>query len=117
MKKSKIKGVSDKGRIRRTLEIKLDLYLLENRAFGLCEICGRQPDFRGLSGAHIEPRDYKGLNDTAGNKLIACARCHDHSRFGNGLCITQEEALKLVSILNAEHGIDPGMTGADVGKI
>ena len=111
-----MKKISTKGRIRRALEIKLDLYLLENRANFLCEICGMAPDFRGLSGAHIKPRDYKGLNDTAGNKLIACARCHDHSKFGNGLCITKEEALKLVSILNTEHGIDPGMTGADVKK-
>ena len=110
----RINHVSTKGRRRRALEKKLDLYLMIVRAEGLCEICGREPDWRGLSGAHIEPRNYTGSNDTAGNKLCACGRCHDHSRYAKGLCITQEEAKKLVALLNEEHGIDPGMTGADV---
>lgn len=114
MKRTRIKPVSTKGRIRRAREKKLDAFLAECRAFGMCEICGRSPDFRGLSGAHIEPRDYTGANDTAENKVIACGRCHDHSKYPTGLCITQEEAKKLVAILNKEHGIDPKLPGADV---
>ncbi len=117
LKRSRPKPVSDKGEIRRDRERALDAYLAEYRADGLCEICHLLPDFRGLSGAHIEPRDYTGANDTAENKVIACGRCHDHSKYFRGLCITQAEAKKLVAVLNKEHSIDPKMTGADVLRI
>lgn len=109
-----MKRISDKRRLREEKERALDAYLAEHRAFGRCEICGRDPDFRGLSGAHIERRDYTGANDTAGNKVIACGRCHDHSRYGKGLCITQEKAKKLVSILNKFHGIPSNLTGGSL---
>ena len=117
LKRSRVKPISAKGQIRRAREKALDTYLTTNRAKGRCEICGREPDFRGLSGAHIEPRDYTGANDTAENKVISCGRCHDHGKFFKGICITQAEAKKLVDLLNKEHGIDPKMTGADVLKI
>ena len=116
MKRSSISPISAKGKIRRDRERALDKFLNENRAKGWCEICGQLPDFRGLSGAHIEPRDYTGANDTAGNKVIACGRCHDHSRFFKGLCISQEEALELVAKLNEKYGINPELTGKDLLK-
>ncbi len=117
LKRSRPKPQSDKGKLRRELERALDAYLLEYRAGGLlCEICSFYPDFRGIGGAHIEPRDFTGANDTAENKVMACGRCHDHSKYAKnkGLCITQAEAKKLVAELNKKHGIDPKMTGADV---
>lgn len=114
MKRGRINPYSVKGKIRRDREKALVVYLAEYRAKGRCEICFGLPDFRGLSGAHIELRDYTGANDTAGNIVIACGRCHDHSRHFKGLCISQEAALELVRKQNEKYGIDPKMTGADV---
>jgi len=80
-------------------------YLKEERAHGVCEICDQTPDFRGLQGAHIERRARDGSNDTPENIIIACGRCHDHSKFGKGLAVSKERALKIVEIRNREYNI------------
>lgn len=50
---------------------------LKRRAGGLCEICKRPPDFRGLSPHHIKPRSLGGSDDMD-NLILVCGR--DHSK-------------------------------------
>jgi len=80
-------------------------YLREERAHGVCEICSLNADFRGLQGAHIERRARDGSNDTPENIVIACGRCHDHSKYKNGLAIHIEECLRLVEARNIKYNI------------
>ena len=80
-------------------------HLVYNRSHGLCEICGKKPDWRGLSGHHVIFRS-RGRVDSAGNTLIACGICHDHTKYPkSGLPISVEEAQTLVKRLNEEAGI------------
>ena len=93
---------------------KLCQKLAWDRAHGLCEVCGKNPDWRGLSGAHCVRRS-RGViasPNKAWNVLIACAVCHDHVRHGKvGLPLTQTEALALTAKLNKKWGIDPEFEG------
>ena len=85
---------------------KLVRFLVEHRAFGKCEICGLPPDWRGLSGAHIERRDRYGKNDTIENLLICCGHCHDHTLYRpGGLICGKEKAKEIVRQKNEQYGI------------
>jgi len=115
VKRSRIKPISDKQRKKNREWHALVAHLVEYRAHGRDELTGRYVGFVGkwgLQGAHIRPRRYN--IHTAANCLIADNITHDHSKYGSGLPISQEEALTLVAKLNDKYGIDPGLTGADV---
>lgn len=45
------------------------------RLNGLCERCGKAPDFRGLSGHHIVKRSLCGVY-TEDNHMLLCGKCH-----------------------------------------
>lgn len=75
MKKTRINPISKKQRRRKLKWNDLVAYLIKNRAYGRCEVCGELPDWRGLSGHHIIPKS-KGGKDTPENCLITCGRCH-----------------------------------------
>ena len=109
MKKSYLKPRSKKGQDRMDRLAKLVKFLIEFRAHGYCEICHDRPDFRGLGGAHIEPRDYTSANDTIDNIIVSCAKCHNHDLYPShehgGLKITKTEALHLVKIKNERYNI------------
>lgn len=66
----KIKQVSSKQskRIR-------NLSKLEPPENGLCQLCGKLPDFRGLQKHHIVFRSHQGQDDYDNIKWI-CGRCH-----------------------------------------
>ena len=53
----------------------LVIRLANERAGGVCESCGRVPDWRGLSGHHKVKRSQGGTDDE-GNIEILCGRCH-----------------------------------------
>ena len=105
MKRTPIPPITKEQVKRKRRLAKLVKYLIEDRAFGHCEICGMSPDFRGLGGAHIEKRDRKGLNDTIWNIIISCCRCHDHSKYKYGLKISQEDAKEIVKKRNELYNI------------
>ena len=42
---------------------------------GFCEICGENPDWRGLSRSHLTPRSQGGLT-TLENVAMSCYTCH-----------------------------------------
>ena len=85
--------------------LRLVYYLVYNRSHGVCEVCGKRPDWRGLSGHHIIFRSH-GRIDTAGNTLTSCGVCHDHTKYPkSGLPISVEEAQELVKKLNEKAGI------------
>lgn len=48
---------------------------LQNRSQGHCEICGRLPDWRGLS-LHHQTFLSQGGEDSEDNGVMACGRCH-----------------------------------------
>ena len=48
---------------------------LIERAQGVCEHCGKAPDFRGLQRVHIEYKSQGGKN-TLGNVQLWCCPCH-----------------------------------------
>ena len=48
---------------------------LKERCRGLCEICGRRPDWRGLHAHHIVFRSHGG-KDTLENLKMLCGRYH-----------------------------------------
>ena len=58
---------------------KLLIRLME-RCQGVCEGCGRPPDFRGLAPHHKVFRSHGG-KDTLENLEVLCGRCHS-SRHG-----------------------------------
>lgn len=75
-----------------------------------CEICHQNPDWRGLSGAHIIRRSKgrKSAPNVAWNILIACGICHDHDKYPlRGYAITEEQALEIARLRNKKHGISP----------
>jgi len=115
LKRSRLPRVSPKQAQKNKEWHALVAHLVEYRAHGRDELSGRYVGFVGkwgLQGAHIQPRRYN--IHTAGNCLIADNITHDHSKYPNGLPISQEEALELVAKLNEKYGIDPELTGADV---
>ena len=74
MKRTPIKKVS-KAQARRNHGLgKLKAYLFL-RSHGLCEICGKCPDWRGLAVHHIRKRSHGG-SDKPENLLVVCGRCH-----------------------------------------
>lgn len=87
----------------------LKRFLLSKRAGGCCEFpyCGSA---RNLQAAHIIERSVGG-KDTAGNIIIACGNCHDHSKYPHGLPLPQEDVQLLVANLNREHSISNFLTG------
>jgi len=115
MKRSPLNPVSPKQRVKNREWHALVAYLAEYRAHGRDEWSRRYVGFVGkwgLQGAHIRPRRYN--IHTAANCLIADNITHDHSKYPNGLPLSQEAALALVAKLNKEHGIDPKLTGKDL---
>jgi len=115
LKRSRLLGVSPKQAQKNKEWHALVAHLVEYRAHGRDELTGRYVGFVGkwgLQGAHIRPRRYN--MHTAANCLIADNITHDHSKYPNGLPISQEEALELVAKLNEEHGIPSNLTGSSL---
>ncbi len=110
MKKTPIRRVSAKQAKINRQWYKLVLFLIQFRARGKCEICNKDPDSRGLQGAHIERR--MPGNYIASNCIVACAVCHDHSKYGDGLSIGREKASALVAELNKKYGIKEDWDGS-----
>jgi len=109
LRRSRIKPVSPKQEQKNLEWHALVAYLVKERAEWKCELCG---GWNELQGHHIIFRRYNIHN--AGNCLIACSKCHAHSRFPNGLVLSKREALKLVSELNKEAGIPDNLTGSSL---
>lgn len=105
-----LRHISPKERRRRKELAALAKYLIEYRAFHLCELCGSP---FGLTPAHISNNGV----DTAGNILIACVlNCHRHDIYRKGLPIPTDKALELARHRNRLAGIDDDLTGADIIK-
>ena len=77
-------------------------YLKVERADYTCEICGSRLH---LTGAHIIKRA-QGRWDHIDNIIIACLLCHDHTKYGNGLCIDTEVAQRKVKERNEDIGLE-----------
>lgn len=75
MQRTPIKRISDKKRQQIKEEKLLRTQLLE-RCQGVCEECGRAPDWRGLSMHHIVFRSHGG-ESTPENCIMLCGNCHD----------------------------------------
>ncbi len=60
-------------------EKELTLKLLE-RCKGFCEICGKWPDWRGLSKHEIVFRSHGGDPLDEDNTLMACGDCHSKQK-------------------------------------
>lgn len=129
-KRSKLKSGADKPQIRpvpkpvghrshklnerEMLLRKLNHYLKARRAKGRCEVpdCGSTYN---LQGAHIIERSVGG-KDTAGNIIIACGNCHDHTKYEHGLPFPQSDLLAYIWGKNREMLIRNSLTGADIGE-
>ena len=103
MKSTPLKKVSKKQAVINRNWKLLTEYLAQYRAQGLCELCHQLPDWRGLAGHHVVKRRFN--IHTAGNCLIACGRCHDHTKHGEGIEMYRDDALVLVMKLNNLYGI------------
>ena len=108
MRKTPIRKVSQKQAKINRLWHKLVLFLIRYRARGKCEICNR--DYRGLQGAQIERR--MPGNYIASNCVIACAVCHDHAKYGDGLSIGRDKTSVLVAERNKQYGIKEDWDGS-----
>jgi hypothetical protein len=111
MKKSPLKQRGKKTKARMERLAKLVKFLIDYRAHGKCEICAEYPSsIRILGGAHIEPRDYIGANDTIDNIIIACNQCHNHDNYASyehgGLKITKDRAREIVRRRNEQYLIE-----------
>jgi 5-methylcytosine-specific restriction endonuclease McrA len=67
--------VSSKMRKQKVQEAKLTQELLEN-SNGVCALCGRAPDFRGLAKHEIVHRSQGGSAIDPNNTILICGRCH-----------------------------------------
>ena len=71
---STLRGVSDKQKKELALRSKVKMQLIF--MFGnKCMICGKRPDWRGLSLSHEIPLSQGGKTDVFNCKL-RCGRCH-----------------------------------------
>ena len=104
MRKTPIRKQSVKQAQRQRAWNKLVVYLIQFRARGLCEICGKPPTFTGLQGHHIIHRS-QGGKDLVANAIIGCGDCHSHSKFASGIPLSIDDALEKVRILNEKYGI------------
>jgi hypothetical protein len=71
-----MRSVSVKMAKQKRLEKELILKLLE-RCHGLCELCGKWPDWRGLSKHEKIFRSQGGDPLDPNNCLMICGICHD----------------------------------------
>ena len=70
-----MKRISDKMAAQKVKERELSQKLLE-RCQGLCEDCGRAPDWRNLSKHEIVFRSRGGGPLDESNCLMLCGKCH-----------------------------------------
>ena len=87
MKKTPLKRVSKKRAQQLREEAKLKQKLLEKtdedyETRGCCPICGRWPDFRGLSPHEKVFRSHAG-KPSEENTSLACGKCHSRSHGRN----------------------------------
>lgn len=77
MKRTPIRKISPKLSRQRYNESKLRQECLE-RCLGLCESCGKIPDWRGLSLSHTNPKKMGGTSHvyTADEVQLLCMKCH-----------------------------------------
>lgn len=73
--KTELKRISNKMAAQKVKERALRLKLLE-RCQGLCELCHRAPDWRGLSKHEIKFRSQGGNPLDEDNCLMLCGVCH-----------------------------------------
>jgi 5-methylcytosine-specific restriction endonuclease McrA len=73
-----MKKVSSKMAKQKIKERKLSQELLEQSG-GVCQLCGRAPDFRGLSKHEIVFRSQGGDPLDKKNVKLLCGDCHDRA--------------------------------------
>ncbi len=78
MRKSPLRKLSQRRRQQIIEETRLRAQLLQ-RCGGLCEICGKLPDWRGLSLSHENPKRMGGTTHvyTLDEVKMRCGICHD----------------------------------------
>ena len=75
MKRTPIRRISKKMIQQKKVEGRLIECLLQ-RSGGLCEICKKQPDWRGLSKHEIKSRAQGGDPTDPSNCQLLCGKCH-----------------------------------------
>lgn len=74
MKRTPIRKVSDKKAAEKRIEAELRQQLLEEHG-GLCQNCGRAPDYFGLELHHIKFKSRGGKSEIS-NCCLICKSCH-----------------------------------------
>ena len=74
MKQTPLKRVSRKRARQILIEARLRQELLE-QCKGVCMLCGKYPDWRGLSLYHVK-RKSRGGERTKDNCVLSCGKCH-----------------------------------------
>lgn len=123
LKRTAIRKVSEKTAKANADLHKLVAYLAEHRAKRLCEIratpvCqGRNyhPRWPGLSGHHVIKRS-RGRVDTAGNIIIGCPDCHNHTKYGDGTPLSIIELLTIINRQNKKYGISGDLDGSQLQR-
>jgi 5-methylcytosine-specific restriction protein A len=77
MKKTPLKHISAKKQKQVVEERKLKKQLIEQSG-GVCQECGKAPDFRGLQVHHKIFRSHGGKSDSE-NCIAICGDCHDRA--------------------------------------
>lgn len=91
MKCSRINPVSKK----RAMELRQEAILKQgmlNECGGYCMLCGRLPDFRGLSKHEIVFRSHGGSPTDRSNCIILCQPCHSRQNKSGYLIMPNGEA-------------------------
>lgn len=70
-----IKRISKKMQKQKVQEAKLTQELLE-KSNGVCALCGKAPDFRGLAKHEVVHRSQGGSAIDPNNTILICGRCH-----------------------------------------
>lgn len=75
---------------------------------GFCELCHNPPSAPDWLLHSHEP-EFGGRGKrvvSLQTSLMSCNKCHDHSKYKDGLPISTEEQLELIKKINREHGIE-----------
>lgn len=75
MKRSPLRKISKKKAQQNRIEAELRAKLLEEHS-NLCQECGSQPDWRGLSKHELVFRSRGGSPIDPENCIMVCGRCH-----------------------------------------
>lgn len=76
------------------------------KSHGLCSLCGKPADWRGLERAHIVRKGSGGKpKGTTGPTLRLCAKCHDHVDEHGDVTLAVRRSDRMVCLVTSDGDV------------